>query len=42
MSQEHGIGDYRPDTAWLHQADDRDDQMDEEDQNVAHGLRIVV
>jgi hypothetical protein len=42
MSQEHGFGDHRPDAAWLHQADDRDDQVDEEDEGIAHGLRMVV
>ena len=42
MSQKHRFGDYRPDTAWPHQADDRDDKVDEKDEDIAHGLRIVV
>lgn len=36
MFQEHGLGDHRPNTAWLHQTDDRDDQVREEDEDIAH------
>ena len=42
MSQEHGFGYHRSNAARPDHADNRDDQMDKEDEEIAHGLRMVV
>lgn len=36
VSQENGLGDYAPESSWLAQTDDRDDQMKQKDREITH------
>jgi hypothetical protein len=36
VPHENGLGDYAPESSWLDQADDRDDQVKQKEQEIAH------
>src|ERR1700676_252409 len=36
VPHENGLDDYAPESSWLDQADDRDDQVKQKEQEIAH------